>query len=68
MPVLSRNLKHSINLSLTDLPTKLSNKQDEFDCALTVSEKKYNSKVLIGNWFNHCASYIPFSNKWIKHT
>ncbi|XP_043663651.1 uncharacterized protein C1orf158 homolog isoform X1 [Vespula pensylvanica] len=67
MPVLSSNLKHSINLSLTDLSTKLSNKQDEFDRAPTVSEEKYDSKVLIGNWFNRRASYIP-SNKWITNT
>ncbi|XP_046833388.1 uncharacterized protein LOC124430436 [Vespa crabro] len=67
MPVLSSNLKHSINLSLTDLPIKLSNKQNEFDRAPIVSEKKYDPKVLIGNWFNRRASYISFFNKWTTH-
>ncbi|KAI4492034.1 hypothetical protein M0802_010159 [Mischocyttarus mexicanus] len=66
MPVLSGNLKHSINLSLTnDLRTRFNNKQDKLDSTPSTSEENYNSKVLIGNWLERRASSIPFSNNWI---
>ncbi|KAI4491489.1 hypothetical protein M0804_002881 [Polistes exclamans] len=65
MPVLSGNLKHSINLSLTDLHIKLNNKQDKLDSIPPASKAKYDSKVLIGNWLEHRAPCIPFSNNWI---
>ncbi|KAK2575853.1 hypothetical protein KPH14_007227 [Odynerus spinipes] len=65
MPVLSSALRHLINLSLSDLQTPLSDKRYKLDRAPIVSEEKYHSKVLIGNWFERRVPSIPFSDKLI---
>ncbi|XP_015174601.1 PREDICTED: uncharacterized protein C1orf158 homolog [Polistes dominula] len=65
MPVFSGHLKHSINLSLIDLHTKLNNKQEDKLDSIPAVSKRYDSKVLIGNWLERRTPYIPFSNDWI---
>ncbi|XP_017759002.1 PREDICTED: uncharacterized protein C1orf158-like, partial [Eufriesea mexicana] len=51
-------------LSLTDVRKKLFPAKSKLDRAPVLSENKYTSKTLVGNWFEHRASYTSQSDDW----